>query len=82
MGKNGRFFFIIFFIGPLVLMSVAFIESQIFLRIYGADNIPTIPFLIAIIITCIAYRKCLAKVFDRFDRSIGHKKETHDQTVR
>ena len=63
-------FFVFAVLAALVLTLIAFIESQIFLRIYGAGNIPTIPFLVTIVITSVIYRKCLSKTFDQLDERI------------
>ena len=64
MTKTDQTFFLIFLVAPLTLILIALIESQIFLHIYGAGNIPTWPFLTTIAITCFVYRKCLSRFFD------------------
>ena len=65
---TNRIFVMIFLVAPLIFILTALIESQIFLRIYGAGNIPTMPFLVTIAITCIVFRLCLSKAFDGLDK--------------
>ena len=61
---TNRIFVMVFLVAPLTLLLIALIESQIFLRIYGAGNIPTLPFFVTIAITCVVSRLCLSRAFD------------------
>ncbi len=70
MTEGTRLFIFVFGIA-LLLILIALVESQIFLRIYGAGNIPTLPFLVTIAVTCFIYRKFLGRAFDWYDRRLN-----------
>ena len=61
---TNRIFVMVFLAAPLTLLLIALIESQIFLHIYGAGNIPTLPFFVTIAITCVVFRLCLGRAFN------------------
>ncbi|PIR41855.1 MAG: hypothetical protein COV30_01540 [Candidatus Yanofskybacteria bacterium CG10_big_fil_rev_8_21_14_0_10_37_15] len=68
MSKNVNVRFFVPVLAALLMMFITFIESQIFLHIYGTGNIPATLFLVTVFFTFVLYSLCLSRFLNWLDK--------------